>query len=203
MEAAIVALERLRAAHDEVACRSMRRRRRRCWARLTRSPGQRIVLHARDQGCIRPGCTAPGYWCQVHHVKGWTEQDGATEVNKLTLACGPDNRRVGAVEGAQQTRDLGAVYIVAVVADPVPHRRVAGVVERRLTKPHALQPVGTVDAEVREPQAQLAGVPQPWNRISGHRSRGVAHHRQRPPKVASRRAPTHPPSPMNVTPSRA
>ena len=26
------------------------------------TPGQRIVLHALDRGCTRPGCTAPGYW---------------------------------------------------------------------------------------------------------------------------------------------
>ncbi len=25
------------------------------------SPAQRIVLHARDRGCTRPGCTVPGY----------------------------------------------------------------------------------------------------------------------------------------------
>ncbi len=35
------------------------------------SPGQRIVLHARDRGCTRPGCTAPGYWCQADHDDGW------------------------------------------------------------------------------------------------------------------------------------
>jgi Domain of unknown function (DUF222) len=58
------------------------------------SPGQRIVLHARDRGCTRPGCTAPGYWCQVHHVEGWAADHGPTNINKLTLACGPDNRLV-------------------------------------------------------------------------------------------------------------
>ncbi|HEX2286027.1 MAG TPA: HNH endonuclease signature motif containing protein [Mycobacterium sp.] len=58
------------------------------------SPGQRIVLQAKDRGCTRPGCTAPGYWCQVHHVDGWTADDGTTDIDKLTLACGPDNRLV-------------------------------------------------------------------------------------------------------------
>jgi hypothetical protein len=29
------------------------------------TPGQRIVLHALDRGCTRPGCTASGYRCQV------------------------------------------------------------------------------------------------------------------------------------------
>jgi hypothetical protein len=58
------------------------------------TPGQRVVLHALDGGCTRPGCTAPAYWCQVHHVDGWASDDGPTDVNKLTLACGPDNRLV-------------------------------------------------------------------------------------------------------------
>nr|WP_084223264.1 HNH endonuclease signature motif containing protein [Mycolicibacterium holsaticum] len=58
------------------------------------SPGQRIVLHAKDRGCSRPGCTVPGYWCQVHHVDGWAADDGHTDVDKLTFACGPDNRLV-------------------------------------------------------------------------------------------------------------
>jgi hypothetical protein len=56
------------------------------------SPGQRIVLHARDRGCSRPGCTASGYRCQAHHVDGWAADDGPTDIDKLTLACGPDNR---------------------------------------------------------------------------------------------------------------
>jgi hypothetical protein len=58
------------------------------------TPGQRIVLHALERGCTRPGCTAPGYWCQVHHVDGWAAQDGHTNITTLTLACGPDNRLI-------------------------------------------------------------------------------------------------------------
>jgi hypothetical protein len=58
------------------------------------TPGQRIVLHALDRGCTRPGCTAPGYWSQAHHVDGWAKDDGPTDITKLTLACGPDNRLV-------------------------------------------------------------------------------------------------------------
>ncbi|MFG1931220.1 HNH endonuclease signature motif containing protein [Mycobacterium sp. NPDC048908] len=58
------------------------------------TPGQRVVLHAMERGCTRPGCTAPGYWCQVHHVEGWVAAAGETNINTLTLACGPDNRAV-------------------------------------------------------------------------------------------------------------
>jgi hypothetical protein len=58
------------------------------------SPGQRIVLHSRYRGCTRPGCTASGYHSQVHHaVADWTN-DGHTDIDDLTLACGPDNRLI-------------------------------------------------------------------------------------------------------------
>jgi len=60
------------------------------------------VLHVLERGCTRPGCTAPGYWCQVHHVEGWTKDDGPTDIIKLTLACGPDNRLIE--EGGWTTR---------------------------------------------------------------------------------------------------
>lgn len=53
---------------------------------------QRIVLHARDRGCTRPGCTAPGYWCEAHHaVSDWND-GGHTDVDDMTFACGPDHR---------------------------------------------------------------------------------------------------------------
>lgn len=58
------------------------------------SPGQRIVLHALDRGCTRPGCTTPGYWCQAHHVEGWAAENGRTDITKMTMACGPDNRLI-------------------------------------------------------------------------------------------------------------
>jgi len=58
----------------------------------TASVAQRIVLHARDRGCTRPGCTAAGYRCQVHHLETDWADGGVTDIDKLALACGPDNR---------------------------------------------------------------------------------------------------------------
>ncbi|CCK65684.1 HNH endonuclease signature motif containing protein [Mycobacterium canetti] len=55
------------------------------------SPAQRIMLFARDRGCTKPGCDAPAYHSQAHHVTGWTST-GRTDITDLTLACGPDNR---------------------------------------------------------------------------------------------------------------
>jgi hypothetical protein len=80
------------------------------------TPGQRIVLHALDRGCTRPGCTAPGYWCQVHHVEGWAAADGETNINKLTLACGPDNRAVEEQGWTTRKRDDGRTEWI-----PPPH----------------------------------------------------------------------------------
>jgi hypothetical protein len=57
------------------------------------SPAQRIMLYAKDRGCTKPGCDAPAYHSQVHHVHGWTAIH-RTDINELTLACGPDNRLV-------------------------------------------------------------------------------------------------------------
>ena len=52
------------------------------------------MLHARDRGCTRPGCTAAGYQCQVHHAITDWKDGGHTNINDLTLACGPDNRLI-------------------------------------------------------------------------------------------------------------
>ncbi|OMC56106.1 hypothetical protein A5747_09955 [Mycobacterium sp. IS-836] len=62
-------------------------------AKRLASPAQRIMLYARDRGCTRPGCDAPAYHSQVHHVRGWA-RTRRTDIDDLTLACGPDNRLV-------------------------------------------------------------------------------------------------------------
>lgn len=55
------------------------------------SAAQRIVLHAKYRGCTRPGCDACGYRCQAHHGESDWKRGGRTDINDLTLACGPDN----------------------------------------------------------------------------------------------------------------
>ena len=52
---------------------------------------QRIICYTRDGGCTRPGCTLPGYQCEVHHAPAWIP-DGASDADKVFFACGPDNR---------------------------------------------------------------------------------------------------------------
>ncbi|MUM16828.1 HNH endonuclease [Mycobacterium sp. CBMA271] len=58
------------------------------------SVDQRIVLHAKDRGCTHPGCTVPGYLCEVHHVDEWAH-GGLTDIDNLTFACGPHHRLLG------------------------------------------------------------------------------------------------------------
>jgi Domain of unknown function (DUF222)/HNH endonuclease len=62
-------------------------------AKRLASPAQRIMLYAKDRGCTKPGCDAPAYHSQVHHIRGWAAT-GRTDINDLTLACGIDNRLV-------------------------------------------------------------------------------------------------------------
>ncbi|WP_232077677.1 HNH endonuclease signature motif containing protein [Mycolicibacterium aichiense] len=55
------------------------------------TPDQRIMLHSKERGCTRPGCDAPGYLTEVHHVDEWA-QGGLTNIDTLTLACRADHR---------------------------------------------------------------------------------------------------------------
>ena len=57
------------------------------------SPGQRIVLYAKDRGCSAPGFTVPGYLSEVHHVTDYA-QSRRTDIDDLTFACGPHHRLI-------------------------------------------------------------------------------------------------------------
>ncbi|GLE53743.1 hypothetical protein ATCCBAA256_33060 [Mycobacterium montefiorense] len=64
-----------------------------CHAKRLASPGQRIVLHAKDRGCSAPGCDVPGYLCEVHHIDDYAACH-TTDVDNLTFACGPHHRLI-------------------------------------------------------------------------------------------------------------
>ncbi|HME74295.1 MAG TPA: HNH endonuclease signature motif containing protein [Mycobacterium sp.] len=51
------------------------------------SPGQRIVLYAKDRGCSFPDCDVPGYFTEVHHVTPWAKTH-TTDIDDLALGCG-------------------------------------------------------------------------------------------------------------------
>lgn len=60
-------------------------------SRRIATPDQRIVLYAHDRGCTHPGCDAPGYWCEVHHLNEWAA-GGTTDADNLTFACVPHHK---------------------------------------------------------------------------------------------------------------
>jgi hypothetical protein len=66
------------------------------------TPAQRLVLYATERGCSRPGCDVPAHWCEVHHAARDFAKGGQTNIDELTLACGPDNRLV--TDGGWTTR---------------------------------------------------------------------------------------------------
>ncbi|CDQ45039.1 REP13E12 repeat protein [Mycolicibacterium neoaurum] len=53
---------------------------------------QRLLLHHRDRGCTRPGCTRCANHCQAHHAQPSWARGGHTDAPTLGLGCGPDNR---------------------------------------------------------------------------------------------------------------
>ncbi|ULE32993.1 HNH endonuclease signature motif containing protein [Mycobacterium sp. IDR2000157661] len=77
---------------------------------------QRIVLYARHRGCTKPGCPVPAYWTQAHHAAADWIDGGETNVDDLTLACGPDNRLVETGGWTTRIRDDGRTEWI-----PPPH----------------------------------------------------------------------------------
>ncbi len=77
-------------------------------AKRIASADQRIVLHARDIGCTFPGCTKPGYLCQVHHRTEWAT-GGATDADQLTFVCEPHHRRAGTAATEWSTTTMTTV----------------------------------------------------------------------------------------------
>ena len=65
------------------------------------SADQRIICYARDRGCTRPGCTEPGYHCEVNHDPAWGA-GGQTDADCLFFDCGPDHTLIS--KGLLQTK---------------------------------------------------------------------------------------------------
>lgn len=78
-------------------------------AKRVATPGQRIVLHNRDRGCTRPGCTCSTDRSQVHHARKDFSQGGLTDITDLTLACPKSNRLVHDKGWRTRIRDDGRV----------------------------------------------------------------------------------------------
>ena len=61
-------------------------------AKRTATPGQWLMLAAKHRGCTFPGCTITADRAQAHHATLDWGKGGQTNINDLTLACGPHNR---------------------------------------------------------------------------------------------------------------
>ncbi len=46
---------------------------------------QRRAILARDKGCQAPGCTVPGTYCDIHHIKAWSNGGPTDEDNGIAL----------------------------------------------------------------------------------------------------------------------
>ena len=47
---------------------------------------QRKAISLRDGGCLIPGCHVPAIWCEIHHVREWS-QGGPTHTDNGVLLC--------------------------------------------------------------------------------------------------------------------
>ncbi|KAN87758.1 13E12 repeat family protein [Mycobacterium tuberculosis variant bovis B2 7505] len=152
------------------------------------SPAQRIMLFANDRGCTKPGCDAPAYHSQAHHVTAWTST-GRTDITELTLACGPDNRtRPKRLDHPQK--------------HPRPHRMATTTPPRPRPTPHQHLPP---PREAATPQRR--GQPRRSVRIAAREDLWTSPHRrassppgQHPPEPASwplRRSCDQTPSPSS------
>lgn len=48
---------------------------------------QRIVLAARDGGCMFGDCDRPPSWCEAHHIEHWKRDNGETNIDLGILLC--------------------------------------------------------------------------------------------------------------------
>ncbi|NYJ02410.1 hypothetical protein HNR19_003108 [Nocardioides thalensis] len=56
-------------------------------------PAQRKAIRLRDQQCRTEGCRHPAEWCEVHHLKPWS-QGGRTDLDDGVLMCPHDHHRI-------------------------------------------------------------------------------------------------------------
>jgi hypothetical protein len=78
---------------------------------------QTLALIARDRGCSFPDCDKPPEWTQRHHIKAWAA-GGATDLDNLTLLCGPHHRNFEAAGWRCVMRDRLPYWIPPPWIDP-------------------------------------------------------------------------------------
>jgi hypothetical protein len=58
------------------------------------SLGQRALLGARDGGCRWPDCDRPPSWTEAHHLQGWSDEHGPTDLDQGILLCRPHHLKL-------------------------------------------------------------------------------------------------------------
>ena len=51
------------------------------------NPAQRIVLRARDGGCLWPGCDRPPWQTEAHHINNYEAEHGRTDIADGVSLC--------------------------------------------------------------------------------------------------------------------
>jgi hypothetical protein len=51
------------------------------------TPTQRRAVTVRDRHCRFPSCGRKPQWCDIHHIAGWVESLGETNINNLIMLC--------------------------------------------------------------------------------------------------------------------
>jgi Domain of unknown function (DUF222) len=87
--------------------------------RARRTPGTAtaIKVKQRDQGCVWPRCRRTARWVEIHHVKHWTRDHGATEEGNLVCLCWRHHENVH-LRGWQIVRVPGQREVLAI--PPIP-----------------------------------------------------------------------------------
>lgn len=75
------------------------------------TPGQRVRLAARDQGCTIPGCTVPATWCEAHHVVPWA-RGGRSDLSNYALLCPRHHTWVHEHDHTARVTELGVVWLL-------------------------------------------------------------------------------------------
>jgi hypothetical protein len=72
---------------------------------------QRLILAARDGGCVFPSCDRPPAWCEAHHLSFWSE-NGPTDLDNAALLCHYHHHLVHEGEWAARMAPDGVVEII-------------------------------------------------------------------------------------------
>ena len=90
-------------------------------ARRVPAAATRRALHARDQGCVWPGCDRPASWSQAHHLRHWA-QGGSTDLANLVTICRAHHWKVHEGGWRLIRTDEGMVVLPPVPLDLGPSR---------------------------------------------------------------------------------